>query len=349
MPLYEFKQTEIKRVDKTTFSDAGLHERRDLQPLLCRHVEMIAPDTLVISEEFIEWKGTKRRIDVFGIDKNANLVVIELKRTEDGGHMELQSIRYAAMISRLKFDQVVEIYKRYLERMGKQDQDARAEILKFLGWDEPDPDRFAQDVQIVLVSMDFSPELITSVQWLFDHEISISCIRLTPYRHEGHVLVDVQRIVPLPETEEYQLELREKTREERQAHATDRTRFDIEFEGEQQISQPKNRAIFLISKRLCERGINPEDIARLLDRAVWYSVEGDVNAAEFDRLAHEKSSSGGPNFDGRRWFHGDGELIHANGKTYAFSTQWGGADWHRAMNDLKRNYPQFRIAFSPAS
>jgi len=31
-------------------------------------------------------------------------VAIELKRTEDGGHMELQSTRYAAMVSTMTFD-----------------------------------------------------------------------------------------------------------------------------------------------------------------------------------------------------------------------------------------------------
>ena len=53
-------------------------------------------ETLVISEEFGEWEESRRRIDLLGLDKDANLVVIELKRTEDG---ELQSIRYAAMVS----------------------------------------------------------------------------------------------------------------------------------------------------------------------------------------------------------------------------------------------------------
>ena len=46
----------------------------------------IAPETLVISEEFGEWEDSRRRIDLLGLDKDARLVVIELKRTEDGGH-----------------------------------------------------------------------------------------------------------------------------------------------------------------------------------------------------------------------------------------------------------------------
>jgi hypothetical protein len=52
MPIYEFAQSGINRLEPTTFGVAGLHERRDLQRLLRERVEVIAPDTLVIAEEF---------------------------------------------------------------------------------------------------------------------------------------------------------------------------------------------------------------------------------------------------------------------------------------------------------
>ena len=61
-----------------------MQERRDLQRLLRENVEVIAPDTLVIAEEFGDWEDSRRRIDLLAIDRSANLVVIELKRTEDG-------------------------------------------------------------------------------------------------------------------------------------------------------------------------------------------------------------------------------------------------------------------------
>src|SRR4029077_9830310 len=96
MPIYEFGTNSINRLPETTFGSAGVHERRDLQRLLREHIEVIAPATLVIDEEFGDWEDARRRIDLLAIDKNGNLVVIELKRTEDGGHMELQSIRYAS-------------------------------------------------------------------------------------------------------------------------------------------------------------------------------------------------------------------------------------------------------------
>jgi hypothetical protein len=59
--------------------------------------------------------------------------------------------------------------------------------------------------------------------------------------------------------------------------------------------------------------------------------------------------SAGGNFSRRRWFCEDGELVKVNGKTYAFSNQWGGENWHRAMNLLKEKYAQFKIDFSPTT
>ena len=156
MPIYEFCQNGIIALRETSFSSANVFERRDLQRLLRENVEVIAPETLVISEEFGEWEDSRRRIDLLGLDREANLVVIELKRTEDGGHMELQSIRYAAMVSTMTFERAAEVFGQYISRLGKEDQDARAIMLDFLGWAEADEDLFCQDVRIVLASAEFS-------------------------------------------------------------------------------------------------------------------------------------------------------------------------------------------------
>lgn len=355
MPIYEFASTRIIRLDPTTFSSAGLQERRDLQRLLREHIEVISPETLVISEEFGDWEDSKRRIDLLALDKGANLIVIELKRDEEGGHMELQSIRYASMVSTMTFDQAADIFGRYLSQLGRENQDPRVTILDFLGWDETvDNLQFAPDVRIVLASAEFSKELASSVLWLIDHGIDIRCVRLKPYSLEGRLLVDVQQIIPLPEAANYQFQVREKAQKVRQANArnADFTRFNVQIGNEEHSSTSKRNAIFLICKHLCVKGINPDEIAALFDwcaNRVWYSVDGLVDVSEFERLASEKASSVGPIFDRRRWFCGDGQLVQASGKTYAFSNQWGGGGWHRAMNLLREKYPQFEIDYSEAS
>ena len=116
MPLYTFTDKQITEVQNTQFGREGIQERTDLQAALRDKVTVISPDTLVIAEEFSEWTEGARRIDLLGIDKQANLVVIELKRDDTGAHMELQALRYAAMVSTLTFKRAVEIHQQYLER-----------------------------------------------------------------------------------------------------------------------------------------------------------------------------------------------------------------------------------------
>src|SRR5581483_2793698 len=70
------------------------------------------------------------RVDLLALDRSGALVVIELKRTEDGGHMELQAVRYAAMISTMGFQQTVAAHAKFLR--GEM-ASAEAAILDFLG------------------------------------------------------------------------------------------------------------------------------------------------------------------------------------------------------------------------
>jgi len=177
MAIFEIATERIKRLKETTFQGAGFGERSDLQRLLRDQIDVIAPGIMVLSEEFGDWQDSRRRTDMLGLDRDANLVVFELKRTENGGHMELQAIRSAAMVSMMTFEVAVETFAKFLRRIGRTD-DAKATILQFLGWEAPDEERFAQDVRIVLVAADFSTEVTTSVMWMNEHDHDIRCVRM---------------------------------------------------------------------------------------------------------------------------------------------------------------------------
>jgi hypothetical protein len=202
MAIYELAKDGIEKISETSFGKSGVKERADLQRLLREQIEVVAPDTLVIAEEFGDWVDSKRRIDLLGLDKDANLIVFELKRTRVGGHMELQAIRYAAMVSALTAEKVVDIFEHYL-RSHEKDGDPRAIILEFLEWDELDEDQFAQEVRIVLVSADFSRELTTAVIWLNERDLDIRCVRIKPYKEHRRILIDVQKIIQLPDSAVY--------------------------------------------------------------------------------------------------------------------------------------------------
>ncbi len=221
MTIFELSNTAIRRAAPASFAELGITERVDLQRLLRSQVDAIAPDTFVVAEEFSQWEDSARRIDLLAIDRAANLVVIELKRTADGGHMELQALRYAAMISTMTFAQVVEAHRKF-RADNSLEGDATEAILAFLGWAEADDDQFAQDVRIVLAAEGFSREITTAVMWLNDHSLDIRCVRMKPHRLGDQVLLDVQQVIPLPEAAEYQVRIREKSEVARGARSGNR-------------------------------------------------------------------------------------------------------------------------------
>lgn len=217
MSIYHVNQRELKAVAETTFGAEGIMERKDLQRMLRGQISVLDERLMVIAEEFGDWVDSARRIDLLCLDADANLVVVELKRTEDGGHMELQALRYAAMVSAMTFDQLVDTHARYRNKASPDTDAAKASIMEFLGWDEVYEDQFAQDTRIILAAADFSKELTTAVMWLINRGIDIRCVRMKPYRMpDGTVLLDVQQIIPLPEATAFQTQIGVKKQAERQ-------------------------------------------------------------------------------------------------------------------------------------
>jgi hypothetical protein len=212
----------------TSLAAETVRERRDLQRLLRASLYEILPDVLVIAEEFGDWEESRRRIDLLALDRQANLVVIELKRGDTGAHMELQAVRYAAMVSKMTFDEAANAFQHYLGSIGEVQTDARARILEFLRWSEPQEDEFAQDVKIVLFSEDFSRELTSSILWLNEKDLEITCFRMSAYRHMERLLVDFQKIIPLKEAEDYQIKVRNKQQVE-SLQRRDRVPWNGEF------------------------------------------------------------------------------------------------------------------------
>ena len=81
MPLFEIRNDTLAALTATTFSKEGIKERQHLQRMLRDQIDVIGDGLLVIAEEFGNWEDSQRRIDLLAVDRQANLFVIELKRT----------------------------------------------------------------------------------------------------------------------------------------------------------------------------------------------------------------------------------------------------------------------------
>jgi hypothetical protein len=350
MPTYKIVDKKIVPLERTTFAKLGLRERQDIQALMKSRIEVICPDTLVVAEEFGEWEDSKRRIDLLGIDKSANLVVIELKRTEDGGHMDLQAIRYAAMISTLTFQKLVGIYADYL-RKNNIEKDAAESLLEFLEWNEPEEDLFGQEVKIVLASAEFSKELTTSAMWLNEYGLDIRCVRMHPYSDGGQVLLDVQTFIPIPEVADYQVRIREKKQKERESRedTRDLTKYDVQIAGKSYVSQAKRWLMFRLISGVLAGGGSPEDVKNAIPwraNRLFHIFDGVLNADEV-RVRLLEINPGAAIALSRRYFCDDGQLFSVEGKTYVLSNQWGQRTLEAAEN-LKTAFPALNIEIHPS-
>ena len=202
-------------IRETSFVQERIMEDPDLRYILRSQPEVIEEGLFVLSEEFSgHWRGSGRSIDLLGLDSNGRLVVIELKRTSTADHAELQAIRYAAMVSVLTSEDIVEAHRAFMNKW-RIEGDAEERIQAHLSGTSFD-DIYTESPRVVLVSEGFSKELTTSVLWLNDNGLDITCIQLQPYRNGKELLVESSQIVPVPGTEDLLVQAQGKRSETRE-------------------------------------------------------------------------------------------------------------------------------------
>jgi hypothetical protein len=286
MPIYEVRPEGLHAVASTSFEAEGWKERGDIQRLLKDRIATLEDGLLVLTDEFSGWTDSARRIDLLCLDRDANLVVVELKRNEDGGHMELQALRYAAMVAAMTFDQAVETLARQRSKLAPDTDAARIDILTHLGWSEPDEESFAAETRIILAAADFGKELTTCVLWLRDCGIDIGCVRLKPYRlGDGRLLVDIQPLIPLPEAAEFQTQIGVKQAADRKERAE---RHDLRYRFWARLLDAARLRTTLHANRspqdgswiagggIGRKGFSLSYVTRKQDGQVELKIEGDV-------------------------------------------------------------------------
>ncbi|MER5338468.1 hypothetical protein [Micromonospora sp. NPDC002717] len=323
MPLFEMTSDAMVPVPSTTFAAEQILERADLQRLLRARIDMIVEDVLVVAEEFGAFADARRRIDLLGVDRDGRLVVIELKRTTDGGHLELQALRYAAMVSVMTFDDLVEHYELHLAKVEPDAVDeARTRLADFLEDVGGEEAVLSREVRVVLVAAGFDREITTTVLWLNDvYGLDVRCVRLTPYKIDDRLLLDVQQVIPLPEASQLTVQLRRRQTQVRAAGTDTRDWTPYEIITPHLRTEPlrKRRAVLAMVTALHEAGVPAAELATVIPRSRFLSVDGTL-AGEQLAAAFAATYPGSQKRLGR-WFL-DAPL-HDDGRTWVLSKMWG--------------------------
>lgn len=274
MPLYRMRADALVAVPVTTFAAERLRERDDLQRLLRTNVEVLGDDLLVVAEEYSLFQDARRRIDLLAVDRRGQLVVIELKRTEDGGHGELQALRYGAMVSTMVYEDLIAAFAHY---NAATEAEARTRLDNWLEDADP-PGQLASTVRLVLVSAEFSTEVTGTVLWLNEqYGMDISCWRLRPYRLDDEVLLELAQIIPLPEAGDFQVQQRRKGATAAAARASDAgrdyTKYDITVQDHHLGPLSKQGAVKNALRLLYDAGVSLDRLRNATRPGRWHVVQ----------------------------------------------------------------------------
>lgn len=212
---FDKKTKEIEVCRRTNFSTHAILERQHLEKWIETNPEILGEDLLIITNEYDKFDKTNERLDLLAIDKEGNIVIVELKRDDSGKNVDLQAIKYAAYCSTLTLETTSTIYKNYLEKSipNISNEDARNKIVEFIS--NSDFEEINDKPRIILVSKEFRPEVTASVLWLRKFSLDIKCIKLSPYEISvDKIGIEVNTIIPLPEAEDYIIQSERKENQE---------------------------------------------------------------------------------------------------------------------------------------
>lgn len=212
----------VESVPKRKFAELGLLERDDIQEWIIEQPRILGEDLLIITSEFEGFEGTSNRLDVLALDRSAQLVVIELKRDRADTTADLQVLKYASFCATLTAEDVQQLHREFrIKRDGEDPTPAsiRRRFSEFLdsgtefevGQDEWLQFDLTDQPRMLIAAGEFGVEVTSPVVWLYEeYGVEISCVRLSVYERAGEFLLQAQRIVPTPETEQYTTERRKK-------------------------------------------------------------------------------------------------------------------------------------------
>jgi hypothetical protein len=220
--MYKIDKTQnrILAVDQKTFSDLGFSERNHLQEWLEHCPGVFGEELLFIQKEFDGFNDTRERLDLLALDKNGNLVIIENKLDDSGRDVVWQALKYAGYCANLTKKQVVAIFQDYLNQISdlkEEERDAEKILSDFLEVDDLNEAIInrGQSQRLIFVAANFRKEVTNTVLWLIGNQIQCQCFKVTPYQAGAELFLNVEQIIPTPESEEFMINMAAKEAEEK--------------------------------------------------------------------------------------------------------------------------------------
>lgn len=207
-----------------SFKELRLKEN-SIEEFLRKNIGVIFGDeeTLLIVGQQVKNTG-EGRSDLTAIDENGYIVLIEIKRDIKDIKIrkepfEFQAIRYAAGYAKIKTPEelVDNIFSSYIEK-NKFEFDLKEltanekgkRILNEFLRNNNATKTFNQKQRIILIASSFDRQTESAVAWLISNKVDISCFTLTPIEINEQTFLQIDKILPPPQIEDFYIDILER-------------------------------------------------------------------------------------------------------------------------------------------
>ena len=192
----------IWRIDEkkpVQVTEVNFDKEKELEDILYNDISVLNPEWLVIGRQVLT--SYNKYIDLLAIDRNGNLVIIELKRDKTPRDVVAQAIDYASWIKNLKQDQIIDIFSDFNTKYIKDGKSLEAVFSEKYG-DEITDEMLNGSHQMVIVAsaLDSSTERI--VKYLSDSDIPLNVVFFKVFMDGNKKYISRAWLIEPIETEE---------------------------------------------------------------------------------------------------------------------------------------------------
>ncbi|WP_367996075.1 hypothetical protein [Haloferax volcanii] len=188
-----------KPLTPVSFQEKGLQEEDLREWIISAPKEILGEDYLLIGRE-VTVKHIGDGIDLLAIDRDGNVVAIELKRGALKPEVDFQGLKYAAYISHWDYAKLRDQFNKFkTTTWGSGIYDEEETFTEALDEFCNEDYTLNQDQRIVFVGESVRERLDIVLRWLSDRTIDITVIEFQLLEDGDRLYLDAEQTVPTPE------------------------------------------------------------------------------------------------------------------------------------------------------
>lgn len=219
----------------------GRVDELTLERWIVENPDLVGEPLLVLGHQLAEFEEDRDRLDILALDRSGEIVLVELKVSEDFRVTDLQALAYAGAYAKRSPQDLARTLQHHMRTIeavpsgqagpiGEEPpatsaasppaasyEDALAAIASFIEIDDPSDWQPSQHVRIKLVAPNFPRRVLQTVKWLGDvYSVRIEAVTVRLFEPSKDTFsVVFERLLPLPAEENFDMTIRERENRQR--------------------------------------------------------------------------------------------------------------------------------------